>query len=677
MLDAQVNQHVGMLLSRLITSIALAVPVVVLSVITSLQFRNWQWVALILSAPVVTWGAWPFHRAALINARHRAATLETLISIGVTAAMAWSVWAIVWGNAVETKFLGDLSTTRTSTDNTHIYLEVAVVITVFLLAGRFFEARAKRRAGDTLRSLLALGARHATVLRAGEEITINTALVRVGDLIIVRPGEIIPADGVVEEGTSALDVSMLTGEGMPLEVSPGSVLTGTTINLTGRLIMRATRVGIETTFAQITRLVRDAQTTNAPVQRLADRVSSVFVPTVIGLSIATFIGWFIWGPSTAAAFTSAVAVLIIASPCALGLAAPTALMVASGRAAQMGIVIKGVDVLQSTRRIDTVVFDKTGTITTGVMQLVEVICLSETPRSEVLLYAGALGQASEHPVARAIATAARTELGQLPAVSNFASLPGMGTTGIVNGHKIMVGQESLFREIIVSVSGDLRDTLANARNGGNTAVLVVIDTAVKAICVVADLPKSSSASAIAELCKLGLRPILLTGDNHATALAIAQQVGIECDEQHVIAGVLPDEKVRVVADLQQRGYAVAMVGDGVNDAAALAQADVGIAMGTGTEVAMHASDLTIVSGDLRLVADAILLSRATLRTITSNVFWAFAYNTAMIPLAALGFLNPMWAGLAIVFSSIFVVINSLRLRTTKLTQYTAFVHATR
>ena len=677
MLDAQVNQHAAILLSRLITSIALAVPVVVLSIITGLQFKNWQWVALMLSAPVVTWGAWPFHRAALINARHRAAPMETLISIGITAATAWSFWAIVWGDAVETKYRGRLSTTAISTDNTHIYLEVAVVTTVLLLAGRFFEARAKRRAGDTLRSLLALRARHATVLRNGEELTIDTALVRVGDLIILRPGEIIPADGVVEEGNSTIDVSMLTGEVIPLEVKPGSVLTGTTINLTGRLIMRATRVGIETTFAQITRLVRDAQTTKAPVQRLADRVSSVFVPAVIGLSIATFTSSYIWGSSTTAAFTSAVAVLIIACPSALGLAAPTALMVASGRAAQMGIVIRGVDVLQSTRRIDTVVFDKTGTITTGVMQLVEVICLPGTPRSEVLLYAGALGNASEHPVARAIATAARTELGRLPTVTNFTSLPGMGTIGVVKGHKIMVGQESLFNETIVSLSGDLREALANARNGGHTAVLVVIDTAVKAICVVADQPKSSSATAIAELCELGLRPMLLTGDNHATALAIARQVGIECDEQHVIAGVLPDEKVRVVADLQQRGYAVAMVGDSVNDAAALAQADVGIAMGTGTEVAMHASDLTIVSGDLRLIADAILLSRVTLRTITANVFWAFAYNTAMIPLAALGFLNPTWAGLAIVFSSIFVVFNSLRLRTAKLTQYTAFVHATR
>ena len=683
MLEAEVSERVAMLLTRLTASIVFGLPVVIISMVAALQFKNWQWLALALSAPVVTWGAWPFHRAALMNARHRATTMDTLISIGITASTAWSVWTIVWGDAVEHIYRGSSHTTSMTSmvmkagDSTHIYLEVAVAVTVFLLAGRYFEARAKNRAGDALRSLLALNARTATVIRDAQEQTIDASQVRVGDLMVVRPGEIIPADGVVVEGNSSLDVSMLTGESVPTDVAPGSEIVGTTVNLTGRLIARATHVGAETTFAQITRLVRDAQTTKAPVQKLADRVSSIFVPTVIGLSIATFVTWYFLGDSTTQAFTAAVAVLIIACPCALGLATPTALMVGSGRAAQMGIVIKGVDVLQSTRRIDTVVFDKTGTVTTGVMQLVDIICTQSSTRSEILLYAGALEHASEHPVARAIASAARTELGQLPDVTDFESSPGMGTTGVVNGHKVMVGRESLFSKTMVIIPSDLRSALTNSRNEGNTAVLVVVDGAVKAVCVVADQPKATSAIAIAELRKLGLRSVLLTGDNRATAVAIAQQVGIDSDEQHVIAGVLPDEKVRVVSDLQQRGYAVAMVGDGVNDAAALAQADVGIAMGTGTDVAMHASDLTIVSGDLRLVADAILLSRATLRTITANVFWAFAYNTAAIPLAALGYLNPMWAGLAMAFSSIFVVTNSLRLRTTKLTQHTAFVHATR
>ena len=683
MLEAEVSERVAMLLTRLTASIVFGLPVVIISMVAALQFKNWQWLALALSAPVVTWGAWPFHRAALMNARHRATTMDTLISIGITASTAWSVWTIVWGDAVEHIYRGSSHTTSMTSmvmkagDSTHIYLEVAVAVTVFLLAGRYFEARAKNRAGDALRSLLALNARTATVIRDAQEQTIDASQVRVGDLMVVRPGEIIPADGVVVEGNSSLDVSMLTGESVPTDVAPGSEIVGTTVNLTGRLIARATHVGAETTFAQITRLVRDAQTTKAPVQKLADRVSSIFVPTVIGLSIATFVTWYFLGDSTTQAFTAAVAVLIIACPCALGLATPTALMVGSGRAAQMGIVIKGVDVLQSTRRIDTVVFDKTGTVTTGVMQLVDIICTQSSTRGEILLYAGALEHASEHPVARAIASAARTELGQLPDVTDFKSSPGMGTTGVVNGHKVMVGRESLFSKTMVIIPSDLRSALTNSRNEGNTAVLVVVDGAVKAVCVVADQPKATSAIAIAELRKLGLRSVLLTGDNRATAVAIAQQVGIDSDEQHVIAGVLPDEKVRVVSDLQQRGYAVAMVGDGVNDAAALAQADVGIAMGTGTDVAMHASDLTIVSGDLRLVADAILLSRATLRTITANVFWAFAYNTAAIPLAALGYLNPMWAGLAMAFSSIFVVTNSLRLRTTKLTQHTAFVHATR
>jgi Cu+-exporting ATPase len=683
MLEAEVSERVSMLLTRLTVSIIFGVPVVIISMFAALQFKNWQWLALGLSLPVVTWGAWPFHRAALMNARHRSTTMDTLISIGVFASAAWSLWAIVWGDAVEHVYRGSshamnmTGMVMKSGDSTHIYLEVAVAVTVFLLAGRYFEARAKNRAGDALRSLLALNARTATVIRDSQEMTIDASMVRIDDLMVIRPGEIIPADAVVVEGNSSLDVSMLTGESLPADVEPGSAIVGTTVNLTGRLLARATHVGAETTFAQITRLVRDAQSTKAPVQKLADRVSSIFVPAVIGLSIATFVAWFFLGDSTTYAFTAAVSVLIIACPCALGLATPTALMVGSGRAAQMGIVIKGVDVLQSTRRIDTVVFDKTGTLTTGVMQLVDVVVARGTSRDEVLKFAGALEHASEHPVARAIANAARKELGVLSDVSDFVSSPGMGTSGLVESRKVMVGRESLFSDSQIIIPGDLREALAQARSAGNTAVLVVIDGLVKGVCVVADQPKPTSAQAIAELKSLGLRSVLLTGDNDATASAIALQVGIENDEQHVIAGVLPSEKVRVVADLQNRGYAVAMVGDGVNDAAALAQADVGVAMGTGTDVAMHASDLTIISGDLRLVADAILLSRATLRTITANVFWAFAYNTAAIPLAALGYLNPMWAGLAMALSSIFVVTNSLRLRTTKLTPHTAFVHATR
>ena len=677
MLDAEVRERVAMLKSRLTASIALGLPVALVSMFSMLQFSNWQWFVLALSAPVVTWGAWPFHRAALMNARHRSTTMDTLISLGIVAAVSWSVWALVWGDAANSSVHSSMTS---MSGGMHVYFEVAVAVTIFLLAGRYFEARAKRRAGDALRALLALGARTATILRDGEETTIDAVLIRVGDMIVVRPGEIIAADGVVMEGASSIDASTLTGESVPVDVQVGSKVTGTTVNLTGRLVVRARRVGADSTFAQITKLVRDAQSTKAPVQRLADRVSSVFVPTVIALSILTFIAWYVMGDDIerlADAFEAAVSVLIIACPCALGLATPTALMVGSGRAAQMGIVIKGVDVLQSTRRIDTVVFDKTGTVTTGVMQLLDVVVAAGTTRAEVLGFAGALEFASEHPVAKAIASAARAELGSLASVQQFESIAGQGTVGVVDGHRVMVGGEQLLNSRTVIISGPLRQALKVARDSGNTAVLVAYDGMAKAVCVVADRPKTNSAAAIASLRELGLRPVLLTGDNLATALAVAEQVGIETDDQHVIAGVLPAEKVRVVADLQERGYAVAMVGDGVNDAAALAQADVGIAMGTGTDVAMSASDLTIVSGDLRLVTDAILLSRATLRTISANVFWAFAYNAAAIPLAALGYMNPMWAGLAMALSSVFVVSNSLRLRTAKLSQHTAFVHATR
>lgn len=676
MLDAEVNERVAMLRIRLVVCLVLGLPVAVMSMTSLAQFHNWQWFALASSLPVVTWGAWPFHRAAFMNLLHRITTMDTLISLGVISSTAWSIWALVWGGAADVG--RDFVAIRSG--SVHVYFEVAVALTVFILAGRYFEARAKRRAGDALRSLLALGARHATVIRDGEEIIIDAALIEVGDLMVVRPGEIIAADGVVEEGLSSVDASMLTGETMPVDVAVGTKVTGTTVNLTGQLVVRVRRVGAESTFAQMTKLVRDAQSAKAPVQKLADRVSGVFVPTVVALALLTFIGWYVLGDNVERvtdAFTAAVAVLIIACPCALGLATPTALMVGSGRAAQMGIVIKGVDVLQSTRRIDTVVFDKTGTVTSGVMRLINVAVEHGISRAEVLKFAGALEYASEHPIAKAISSAARAELGALLPVGQFESRAGLGTVGVVDGHRVMVGGEPLFSSALVIIPAELEDDLNAARSAGNTAVLVAIDGRVRGVCVVADQPKPHSAAAIAELRQLGLRPVLLTGDNRATAFAVAEQVGIEMDEQHVIAGVLPAEKVRVVADLQERGYAVAMVGDGVNDAAALAQADVGIAMGTGTDVAMNASDLTIVSGDLRLVSDAILLSRATLRTISANVFWAFAYNTLAIPLAALGYMNPMWVGLAMVLSSVFVVSNSLRLRNAKLTPRTAFVHATR
>ena len=518
MLDAEVRERVAMLKTRLIVTAVLAVPVVVVSMVMALQFTNWQWYALALSAPVVTWGAWPFHRAALMNAQHRNTTMDTLISLGIVAATGWSVWALLWGGATEIHDMSGMSSAP------HVYFEVAVAVTVFLLAGRFFEARAKRRAGDALRALLALGARSATVLRDGEEVVIEAALITVGDLIVVRPGEIIAADGIVQEGESTIDASMLTGESVPVDVATGSKVTGTTVNLSGRLIVKARRVGADSTFAQMTKLVRDAQSTKAPVQRLADRVSSVFVPTVIAISLLTFAGWYIVGDNVdrvADAFTAAVAVLIIACPCALGLATPTALMVGSGRAAQMGIVIKGVDVLQSTRRIDTVVFDKTGTITTGVMQLVDVICASGVERSEILGYAGALEHASEHPVAKAIALAARTELGSLAAVGHFESIAGMGTVGVVNGKRVMVGGEPLFEKQLTIVSKEMREALHSARNSGNTAVLVAYDGAAKGVCVIADQPKQHSAEAISDLRNLGLRSVLLTGDNRATAVAVA------------------------------------------------------------------------------------------------------------------------------------------------------------
>ncbi len=662
--DDDLDARLRSALIRLIISIVFTVPVVLISMVMPWQFHNWQWWAMALSAPVVTWGAWPFHKAAVKNALHGTTTMDTLISVGVIAATAWSVWAVVWGDAIMSSAHNGMEMAQTS--SSHVYFEVGATVTAFILIGRYLEMRAKHSAGDALRSLLALGAKYATVLRDGEEVSIPASVVREGDIVVVRPGEKIAADGVVTDGSSSVDMSMVTGESVPVDVTVGDAVTSATVNMNGRLLVRATRVGAETTFARMAKLVRDAQATKAPVQKFADKVSSVFVPVVFAISAGTFGVWMYLDGDTAKAFTAAVAVLIIACPCALGLATPTALMVGSGRAAQMGIVIKGIDVLQSTRRIDTVVLDKTGTVTTGVMSLVGVVCVEGVTRNDALTFAGAVEKSSEHPIARAIVRTAEEEVGTLPALDEFESLPGVGATGRIGGTIVTVGREEMFRERLVILPKLIREALATSREDGHTAVIVTWDGQAKAVLALADQPKPTSAEAIASLKLMGLAPILLTGDNPTTARAIAESVGIDTDEHHLYAGVMPEDKVAVVRDLQERGYAVAMVGDGVNDAAALTQADVGIAMGGGTDVAMQASDLTIVNGDLRSVPDAIRLSRATLRTIRTNVFWAFAYNVAAIPLAASGRLNPMWAGLAMASSSVFVVTNSLRLRRVKL-----------
>ncbi|MFM8793875.1 MAG: heavy metal translocating P-type ATPase [Acidimicrobiales bacterium] len=662
--DDDLDDRLRALRMRLGVAVGLALPVALLSMLPAFQFDGWQWWAFALSTPVATWAAWPFHRVAAVNLRHGTSNMDTLISVGVIAAMAWSIWALVWGGAEHVSMAG---MSMSHSDGAHVYFEVAATVTAFILAGRYLETRAKHTAGSALRSLLALGARHATVLRDGAETHIPASVVRMDDIVVVRPGEKIAVDGVVEDGASAVDASTITGESVPVEVSPGSVVTAATVNLNGRLLVRPTRIGSETTFARMARMVREAQATKAPVQRVADRVSAVFVPVVMVISLATLVVGMIVGRSTDSAFSAAVAVLIIACPCALGLATPTALMVGSGRAAQMGIVIRGIDVLQSTRRIDTVVLDKTGTVTAGRMTLVDVVCAPGAVRADALRLGGAVEQGSEHPIGRAVAEAAAHETPVLPQPEGFAALVGAGAIARVDGIEVTVGREELARERGMHIAPELTAALGAARDLGHTAVVVGWEALARAVFVVADQPKPSSSSAVAELKSMGLAPVLLTGDNERTARAVAVQVGIDTDEHHLYAGVMPEDKVSVVRGLQERGYAVAMVGDGVNDAAALAQADVGIAMGGGTDVAMQASDLTIVSGDLRLVADAIRLSRATLRTIKANVFWAFAYNVAAIPLAAAGMMNPMWAGLAMASSSVFVVTNSLRLRRVRLT----------
>ncbi|MGQ0632707.1 MAG: heavy metal translocating P-type ATPase [Sporichthyaceae bacterium] len=648
---------------RLLVAALLAIPTIALAMITPLQFDGWQWLSLTLAAPVVVWGALPFHRAAWANLRHGTATMDTLISVGTVAAFAWSLYALFLGSAGEIGMTHpfELTISRGSgADN--IYLEVAAGVTMFILAGRYFEAKAKRRSGAALRALMELGAKDVAVIRGGVEERIPIEWLAVGDDFVVRPGEKLATDGTIVEGSSAVDASMLTGESVPVEVRPGDSVVGGTVNAGGRLLVRATRIGADTQLAQMARLVEDAQNGKAAVQRLADRISGIFVPIVFLLAAATLGFWLGTGNGIEAAFTAAVAVLIIACPCALGLATPTALMVGTGRGAQLGILIKGPEVLENTQRIDTVVLDKTGTVTTGQMSLVDVVPADGVERADLLRLAGALEAGSEHPIAQAIATGATAQVGVLPAVTDFANVEGLGAAGQVEGHAVLVGRPRLLEDWSQHLPAELAEAMTAAQAQGRTAVAVGWDGRARGVLSVSDTVKPTSAQAIAQLRTLGLTPVLLTGDNATVARAVAREVGIEDGPDTVIAEVLPQDKADVVKRLQAQGRVVAMVGDGVNDAAALAQADLGLAMGTGTDVAIEASDLTLVRGDLRAAADAIRLARRTLTTIKGNLFWAFAYNVGALPLAAAGLLNPMLAGAAMAFSSVFVVANSLRLR---------------